>query len=806
MQINKIRENVKVTVVCITYRHEEYIREALDSFLMQKTDFDYQIFVGEDHGPDRTAEIVREYAQKYPDKIVAFLREENMGAQHNLIDLCERAKSVYIAICEGDDYWIDESKLQKQYDFMESHPQVGVCGAHAKIQAPRDWFLRSYFREDEEGKLIYPECDPNCPKTNKEELTYFEIADCWNCMVLHTSTIFYRWDYEVKIPDWYYEGIIGDMSLLFLQLGSNQCVLLPDIVSVYRRSDVGVYMSDSMDEHFLKTRMDWIRIATGMLDFYEEHQISGYPRQKIIERRRLEANNFIQTAIRCHQVEKIQELLIKYPDFCEELFGLYLSYYTVNQKMIRILSWEGKQLFVSNSGFMHLLAPFVKFSARVWKRYHKAKSGIRSFLIHLFRFIAYWIFTMVPKKKELWVFSGFLKKNYMDNAKYLFEYVSRSHPEIEAVWVTKNQDIKQKLEQEGFGVYQMNSFKGIWKTARAAIAVTDHFIMSDYSPLYGYNNRTKVVQLWHGVGFKSMGDGEKVHNTDIPGVVYSTDILPCEDDTGKKRIWKKIKYIFLAPGRELFEKYFMLVCPGQERMDMIGRRWNMDESSFFMAGHPRNIQIYNKFGMVEKKNKVLYAPTYRFHAKKEKEMIVRCMDCVPQIQQFMEKIQGEFVIRLHPHTWRNYKNMIQTVIRQYDRVSLDETEDFYDEILSYSYVVTDYSSISLDCALFGIPCVYLCEDYEWFVQNEAGFGVDFMNMTPGPKAFCWEDVLQELDHYSKDAGYMRKEREKILSYYFTKDANSEKDSQRIVCELKKRLKFQEKGGAPDEYCHADCRR
>ena len=90
MQINKIREDIAVTIVCITYAHEEFIREALDSFLMQKTDFEYQIFVGEDQGPDNTAQIVREYAEKYPDKIVAFLREENMGAQHNLIDMCEQ--------------------------------------------------------------------------------------------------------------------------------------------------------------------------------------------------------------------------------------------------------------------------------------------------------------------------------------------------------------------------------------------------------------------------------------------------------------------------------------------------------------------------------------------------------------------------------------------------------------------------------------------------------------------------------------------------------------------------------------------
>ena len=82
-----------VTVVCITYKHEAFIAQALDSFLMQKTDFKFKVFVGEDCGPDGTADIVREYARRYPDVIVPFIREENMGAQRNLIDLCQRATS-----------------------------------------------------------------------------------------------------------------------------------------------------------------------------------------------------------------------------------------------------------------------------------------------------------------------------------------------------------------------------------------------------------------------------------------------------------------------------------------------------------------------------------------------------------------------------------------------------------------------------------------------------------------------------------------------------------------------------------------
>ena len=150
----KVLDNDNTMVVCITYKHEEFISQALDSFLAQKTNFKFKVFVGEDCGPDGTADILREYAEKYPDIIVPFIREQNMGAQRNLIDLCQRATSPYIAFCEGDDYWVDEYKLQKQVDYMQIHPEIRVCCTQTEVIAPDDWHLRtspllterSYFR------------------------------------------------------------------------------------------------------------------------------------------------------------------------------------------------------------------------------------------------------------------------------------------------------------------------------------------------------------------------------------------------------------------------------------------------------------------------------------------------------------------------------------------------------------------------------------------------------------------------------------------------------------------------------------
>lgn len=787
MQVNEIRNDVKVTIVCITYEHEEFIKDALDSFLMQKTDFEYQIFVGEDKGPDNTAEIVKEYAEKYPDKIVAFLRDENMGAQRNLIDLCEKAKSPYIALCEGDDYWIDEYKLQKQYDYMESHPDMQICFARAEISAPEDWFLRSYFKENKENKLIYPECDPLCPKTKENEISEFTNANFINMFMAHTSTIFYRYDYDIEIPDWYYEGFVGDISLFLMQLGDGTCAMLPDIVSVYRRSDVGVYMSENMDEHFLKTRLDWVRLMKGMISFYEDNDIAPFPRQGMIERCRREINNYIKTAIKCNQLVKISELIELYPEESSDIFQLYTNYYIMNRNMINVYSWKGKLLLTTNRYYMHLMAPFVKFSRFIFDKYRKIKFGIKNFIVYLARLTGYWFYSLVPKRKELWVFSGFNKNTYMDNIKYFYEYVVRSHPEIEAVWVTQSDEVMEELIEQKLPVYKMNSLKGIWNTARAAIAVTDHFVMSDYSQIYGMNHRTRIVQLWHGVGFKSMGDGVEVANTTVPGVKYSTDILKQPEDSLCKCFFKKIKYFFLAPVRELFEHYFMFVCPGQERVEMIGQKWNMDEKSIFMAGHPRNIQVYNKMGTVKKTNKILYAPTYRFNYGKEKKLVYRCLSAMESIQRLMEEIDGQFVMRLHPHTWRNYDSAILSAIMEYDRIELDKSKDFYDSILEYSYVISDYSSIALDCSFFGIPAVFLCEDYDWFVKNEAGFGVDFLNMTPGPKAYSWEEALQELRNYIENPDYMLDERKQIINYYFDAKVNSKYDSENIVNEIKKRI-------------------
>jgi glycosyltransferase involved in cell wall biosynthesis len=125
-----------VSVFMITYNHEPYIAQALDSILMQKVNFDLDIVIGEDHSTDRTAEIVKAYASKYPDKIKAVYQEKNLGSTRNFIETLRRCTGKYIAYLEGDDYWTDPLKLQKQADLLEKIPSISLVFHQAEIITP----------------------------------------------------------------------------------------------------------------------------------------------------------------------------------------------------------------------------------------------------------------------------------------------------------------------------------------------------------------------------------------------------------------------------------------------------------------------------------------------------------------------------------------------------------------------------------------------------------------------------------------------------------------------------------------------
>lgn len=136
MSIVKDTRPIMVSIRCITYNHEKYIRDALEGFVMQKTNFRFEAIVHDDASTDGTAAIIREYAEKYPDIIKPIYETENQYSKHDgslrrIMD--EACQGKYIALCEGDDYWTDPNKLQIQVDFLENHPDYSMCWHDASI-------------------------------------------------------------------------------------------------------------------------------------------------------------------------------------------------------------------------------------------------------------------------------------------------------------------------------------------------------------------------------------------------------------------------------------------------------------------------------------------------------------------------------------------------------------------------------------------------------------------------------------------------------------------------------------------------
>ena len=133
-------ETPLVSIICLTYNHAEYIRQCLEGFLMQQTDFSFEIIVHDDASTDGTAIIVKEYAEKYPDRFVPVLQTVNQYSQGVSIGktfLYPLAKGKYIAECEGDDYWTDPLKLQRQVDFLENHPDYVLCSTDCMMMVEK---------------------------------------------------------------------------------------------------------------------------------------------------------------------------------------------------------------------------------------------------------------------------------------------------------------------------------------------------------------------------------------------------------------------------------------------------------------------------------------------------------------------------------------------------------------------------------------------------------------------------------------------------------------------------------------------
>ena len=184
-----------VSVSTITYNHEKFIVQCLEGILMQRTDFPFEAVVGEDCSTDRTREIVLAYAEKYPDKIRVITSEKNVGAVQNVQRVRRACRGKYLAFCEGDDYWIDPLKLQKQVNLLEAHPDITLCFHNAFVVREPDFSVSLFYTTAPRETLTFAEaCPINIPMASTmARIEILASLPPWRFDVWDSDTVLRLW-------------------------------------------------------------------------------------------------------------------------------------------------------------------------------------------------------------------------------------------------------------------------------------------------------------------------------------------------------------------------------------------------------------------------------------------------------------------------------------------------------------------------------------------------------------------------------------------------------------------------------------
>jgi glycosyltransferase involved in cell wall biosynthesis len=224
----------RVSVSIIAYNNEPYIVQAIESVLMQQTSFPFEILLGEDQSSDRTREIVIDYAERFPDKIRLFLHDHPPGYIHtgggwNFAHNLKNARGEYVALLDGDDYWIDQCKLQKQVRFLEENPSFQTC-------------FHNVLMKDELNEGTDRVADQNSSKR------IYTLEDIVKGNFIYTCSVLFRRDAEFHLPEWYFKCPIGDWPLHVIHARKGNIGYIPDVMGVYRIHKENAWSSKSVLE------------------------------------------------------------------------------------------------------------------------------------------------------------------------------------------------------------------------------------------------------------------------------------------------------------------------------------------------------------------------------------------------------------------------------------------------------------------------------------------------------------------------------------------------------------------------------
>ncbi len=341
----------------------------------------------------------------------------------------------------------------------------------------------------------------------------------------------------------------------------------------------------------------------------------------------------------------------------------------------------------------------------------------------------------MPKNNNIWIFGSMQGIKYLDNARYLFEYVHKS-TSIDAIWISKNKTIIENLQKKGYAAYWEYSIKGIIYASRAKVAVITHRGNRNQAdlPFYLMNNKTLIIQLWHGIGLKKMA--------------YDDNIFSFKRNE-KALIWKLksvIQNTFL-PYLEYLHKPSVVTVLAENTQIIFAKALRLDIQNIYISGYPRNDILLHKSFFQDKRTiqKLIYMPTFRGLANSNFDLFTQYQFNVKILDTFLSDMDMELSIKLH--SYNKLSHHLSQEIAQAKNIHLLKNEDVYEILADYDVLLTDYSSVYFDFLLLDKPIIFTPFDKNEYLKKEREFYFDYDEVTPGPHASDWNEVMHHILFY-----------------------------------------------------------
>lgn len=369
----------------------------------------------------------------------------------------------------------------------------------------------------------------------------------------------------------------------------------------------------------------------------------------------------------------------------------------------------------------------------------------------ILNYITKTLMEIIPKNRNLFVFGSWQGKLYADNSKAIFEYVNAYCPTIKAVWITREGSVVKQVRELGYSCYKCTSLKGIWTVLRAGVAFETEG-EQDISYLLNIK-KTKVIQLWHGMGSKSM---------------------KWKSPDGQVSIEEQ-------KNRERFSSYYW-VSTSQLYTNTISDLLGVPKDRFVVTGYPRNDNLlsapYNE-NMESLKNKykdckfIMYMPTHRNFGVDGNKLIN--ITELKSVDSLLRERNLVMVYKPHIHELKNFLSYES----EFTNIVMAKEQELWGDVYSYLHyfdlLISDYSSVLTDFMCTGKPVVLFPYDIEDYINGDAGLNDFFWEIPGGPLCYTWEEVIETSNSLLIcDDWKAERERCRIQYHYYNDGKNCER--------------------------------